>query len=154
MRKKLLMATLLTGILTAGTAAAQTGHAGHGGPPAADGKATAAQPAAPAGHGKMGHGMMGGGMGGMMGGGMGGGMGCGMMGGGMGKGIADELGPEEQQKYLDATRELRKKLHDRQFEYGEAARNPKTTRAELLKKKKEVWDLQQKLHEKAWEFMK
>jgi len=81
-------------------------------------------------------------------------MGCGMMGGGMGKGMMDDLGPEEQQKYLDATRELRKKLHDKQFEFGEVARNPKTTREELLKKKKEVWDLQQKLHEKAWEFMK
>ncbi|MBU4033670.1 MAG: hypothetical protein KKG34_02625, partial [Proteobacteria bacterium] len=62
--------------------------------------------------------------------------------------------PEDQQKFLDATTDLRKKMHDTQFEYAEAARNPKTTKADLLKKKKELWDIQQKIHEKAWGFMK
>lgn len=150
MKKTFLVATLLAAFFTAGTASAQTGHAGHTGPPAADEKAATAP--GMMNHGGMGMMGQGGGMGGGMGGMMGGGKGCGMMGGGMG--IMNDLGPEEQQKYLDATRELRKKLHDKQFEYGEAARNPKTTRAELLKKKKAVWDLQQKIHEKAWEFMK
>ncbi|MFA6283458.1 MAG: periplasmic heavy metal sensor [Desulfurivibrionaceae bacterium] len=103
--------------------------------------------------GKMGQGgMMGGGMGGMMGGkgmcGMMGGMGGGMMGPGMGT-----LSPEAQQKFLDATKDLRKKLHDKQFEYGEAARNPKADKKEILKKRKELWDIQQKIHAKAWDFM-
>ncbi|MEW6500694.1 MAG: hypothetical protein AB1456_04360, partial [Thermodesulfobacteriota bacterium] len=139
-------------------------------PPAA---APAMAPGMMGGMGMMGQGgMMGGMKGGMKGGGMGsgmgmmggqggmgmmgGGMGCGMMGGGMGmgQGVLDELGPEEQQKFLDATRELRKSLHDKQFEYAEVARDSKASRQELLKKRKEVWDIQQKLHEKAWEFLK
>ena len=99
--------------------------------------------------------MVGGGMGKGMGQGM---MGCGMMGPGMGQGMMGgmmgNLDPAEQQKHLDATKELRKKLHDKQFDYGEAARNPKTSKADLLKKKKELWDLQHKIHEKAWDFMK
>ncbi len=108
-----------------------------------------------------GYGMMGRGhMGGMMGGGhMGGMMGPGMMGGGhMGSAGygASEASPEaykkyqeEYQKYMDDTTGLRKKLHNKKFDYFEAARNSKTTRGELLKIEKEIRDLQWEMYEKA-----
>lgn len=168
MKKKLLMVTALAGVLASGAVFAPTGYAATHEHDAAPSAATQ-NPAAPMGPGMMGGmgmGMMGqDGMGmGMMGQGgmgmMGGkGMGCGMMGDGMGMGMMGPgmmgtMTPEAQQKYLDATKELRKKLHDKRFEYAEAARNPKANKADLLKKKKEMWDLQQKIHEKAWEFMK
>lgn len=120
--------------------------------------ASAAAPTAPGMMGgKMGQGMMHGKMGdqgGMMGGkGM-----CGMMGSGMDSGMMGgpdmgTLSPEAQQKFLDATKDLRRKLNDKQFEYAEAARNPKTDKKELLKKRKELWDVQHKIHEKAWDYM-
>jgi len=120
----------------------------HGGAP----EKTSQTATSPAGDGqgmKMGSGMMGGMGPGMMGGGMGMGP-CGM--GGMMPGLGD-LSPENQQKYLNATKELRKKLNDKQFEYAEAARNPKADRKELLKKRKEMWEIQHKIHEQAWGFM-
>lgn len=158
MNKRILLVTALASFLAAGAASAQTGHEAM----QADQGAAPPPAAAPMAPGMMGGkmgmgGMMGGGMGGMMGGGqgmmgggqgmMGGGM-CGMMGPGMGN-----LSPEAHQKFLDATKELRKKLNDKQFEYAEAARNPKADKKELLKKRKELWDVQQKIHEKAWSFM-
>ncbi|MGW8161863.1 MAG: hypothetical protein ACWGN1_06410 [Desulfobulbales bacterium] len=110
----------------------------------------------------MGPGMMGGyGMGpGMMGGY---GMGSGMMGGyGMGhmnRHMMDEYGwgrgkkpfssPENYNKFLDETKDLRKELHDMQFEYGEMMRNPKTTMGDLKKMQQEMFELQKKLLEKS-----
>jgi hypothetical protein len=107
----------------------------------------------------MGPGMMGGMMGpGMMGGyGM---MGSGMMGdygmmgrmrGMMGAGSygMQGLDPAAYQKYLNDTRELRKKLHDKKFDYFEAARNPDIKRESLMKLEKEILDLQWELYEKA-----
>ena len=124
----------------------------------------------------MGPGMMGYGMGpGMMGGyGMGSGMmgygmGSGMMGGyGMGYGMMGEYGrghgrrfgmgggqwtvdPEKYNKFLDETMPLRKKIHDKQFDYCEAARNPKTSRETLMKMEKELFELRQQMHEKGWD---
>ena len=158
MKKRILLASVLASFLAAGAASAQTGHEGMQAMQAEPGTAPppAAAPMAPGMMGgKMGQGMMHGKMGdqgGMMGGmgmcGMMGGMGGGMMGPGMGT-----LSPEAQQKFLDATKDLRKKLHDKQFEYGEAARNPKADKKELLKKRRELWDIQQKIHTKAWDFM-
>ena len=163
MKKKLLVATALAGMFAAGTVSAQSGHEMMQAAPPAQQQDAAPQQTFPS----MGPGMMGGGMGmgpGMMGGGMGPGMmggGMGMMGGGMGMGSCGQMGgmmgnldPENQQKYLDATKDLRKTLNDKQFEYLEAARNPKTSKADLLKKRKELWDIQHKIHEKAWEFIK
>ena len=122
----------------------------------------------------MGPGMMGGyGMGPGMMGGYGYGMGPGMMGGygyGMGPGMMGGYGPcpqgncygygqrpwqpgfsspEKYQKFLDETKELRKKLHDLQFQYGEMLRDPKTTMDDKFKMEKEIFDLQQKIQEKA-----
>lgn len=98
----------------------------------------------------MGPGMMGyGGYGmGHMGGMMGPGMGPGMMGYGRGMGMWD-YSPEEYKEYMDKTLSLRKKLHEKRFEYFEAARNPDTDRKTLMKLEKELRDLQWDIYEKA-----
>jgi len=90
----------------------------------------------------MGPGMIGGGM-------MGGqGMGPGMMGRGMmGRGYQGQS--PECQKFYDETAGLRKELHNKRFEYFEAARNPKTTGEALAKIEKEVRELQEKIYAKG-----
>lgn len=102
--------------------------------------------------------MMGGtGYGGMMmGSGMMGGYGMGpsMMGGyGMGPGMMGwNAGPDRygyDQKFLNETRDLRKQLHEKRFEYFEALRNPETPPETITKLEKEITELQQKIFEKA-----
>jgi SWI/SNF chromatin-remodeling complex subunit SWI1 len=114
-----------------------------------------------------GPGMMGGGMG-MMGPGM---MGGGMMGGyqqpanpyqyqqqypdqrgsgtGYGRGSGYGYDAEKYQKFLDDTTKLRKELHEKQFEYSEAMRNPDTKRETIDKVENEIQELQKKIYEKA-----
>jgi len=100
----------------------------------------------------MGPGMMGQGM---MGQGM---MGRGMMGRhGMGPGTMDQgmmgRGYQSQspecQKFFDESVGLRKELHNKRFEYFEAARNPKTTGEALAKIDKEVRELREKIYAKG-----
>jgi hypothetical protein len=101
--------------------------------------------------GMMGHGW---GMGrhgyGMMGPGWG--MGPGMMGQyGYGRGYG-MMGPEhgkKYQKFLDDTRDLRKALHMKRFEYFEAMRDPETTEETMTKLREETRDLMKKIYEKA-----
>ncbi|HHO47838.1 MAG TPA: hypothetical protein ENN06_05230 [Desulfobacteraceae bacterium] len=83
------------------------------------------------------------------------GMGPGMMGGyGMGlmkqhmmaeygsePGMKPFRSPEQYEKFLDATRDMRKKMHDLRFEYGEMMRNPATTMGDLKKKEQEMMEL-------------
>jgi hypothetical protein len=89
------------------------------------------------GQGMMGQGMMGRGM-------MGGqGMGTGMMGRGY-QGQSPEC-----QKFYDETAGVRKELHNKEFEYFEAARNPKTTGEALMKIEKEVREFQEKIYAKG-----
>jgi hypothetical protein len=87
---------------------------------------------------------------GMMGQGM---MGPGMMGGqGMGPGMMGrgyQGQSPECQKFYDETAGLRKELHNKEFEYFEAARNPKTTGEALMKIEKEVRELQEKIYAKG-----
>jgi len=93
--------------------------------------------------------MMGPGMMGMMGPGM---MGPGMMGPGMGYGWGRGMwgyNPDEYKKYMDETAGLRKKLHEKYFDYFEAVRNPDTKRDDIMKLEKEMRDLQEKIYEKA-----
>jgi|Deesub1362B_J571_1020462.scaffolds.fasta_scaffold00139_9 hypothetical protein len=52
-------------------------------------------------------------------------------------------------KFLDETRELRKQLHDKRFEYFEALRDPNIKPETITKLEKELSELQQKLYEKA-----
>ena len=113
------------------------------------------------GSGMMGRGMMGYGECGMMGSGHMGGrgmMGQGHMGGMMGQGGYGMRGydaetyekyQENYQKFLDETASLRKKLHNKKFDYSEAIRNPDTTRATMLKIEKEILDLKWEIYEKS-----
>ena len=116
----------------------------------------------------MGPGMMGNygyGMGpGMMGGYGGYGMGPGMMGGyGMGPGMMGDYGgygtcpncgayqgqqfrsKEDYSKFLDDTKEQRKKLHDMVFEYNEEMRSPDPDREKLSKMGKEIYELRKEI---------
>jgi len=88
------------------------------------------------------------------------GMGPGMMGGyGMGPGMMGKYGwgqgaqqfssPEQYEKFLDETKDLRKKMHDLRFEYGEMMRNPETTMGDLKRMQQEMYELQKKIQEKA-----
>lgn len=75
-------------------------------------------------------------------------MGPGMMGQGMmGRGYQSQS--PECQKFYDETSGLRKELHNKRFEYFEAARNPKTTGEALMEIEKEVRELQEKIYAKG-----
>lgn len=89
------------------------------------------------GQGMMGH------MRGMMGPGMMGMKGCGMM-------SSEMMGPDdkERQKFLDETKDIRKKMHSKKFEYFEAIRKPDTSPDAILGLEKELYDLQWELYEK------
>jgi len=159
MKKRIFLASLLASFLAAGSVSAQTGHgASHDGAIQEAGQGSAPQQVAvPMAPGMMMDGMMGPGM---MHGKMGdhGGMSkcgskCGPMHGGMMEPCMESLSPEAQQKFLDATKELRKKFNEKQFEYAELARNPTADKKELLAKRKELWEVKQKIHEKVWDFM-
>ena len=52
-------------------------------------------------------------------------------------------------KFLDETTAVRKELHNKRFEYSEATRNPKATADTLAKLEKEIYSLQDMVHEKA-----
>jgi hypothetical protein len=121
----------------------------------------------------MGPGMMGGhgygmgpnrmgkyGMGPGMMGGYGYGMGPNMMGNyGMGPGMMGGYGyapnqpgydsQDKYRKFLDDTMELRKKLHDLNFEYSELLRDTKTTTEARKQLEKKIFDLQRKIQEQA-----
>ena len=87
--------------------------------------------------GMMGH------MRGMMGPGMMGMKGCGMM-------SSEMMGPDnkERQKFLDETKDIRKKMHSKKFEYFEAIRKPDTSPDAILGLEKELYDLQWELYKK------
>ena len=86
------------------------------------------------------------------------GMGPGMMGGyghGMEPCMMGYYTPEqyekhyrENQTFLDATKELRKKLHTLKFDYAEARRNPATKREDLEKMNAEMENLWKQIYEK------
>lgn len=87
---------------------------------------------------------------GMMRGNRGYGMGPGIMGGYGGYGTVPGYGQDEEcQKFLDETAGLRKELYDKNFEYSEALRNPKTTAETTAKLDREIRDLQEKIYSKA-----
>ena len=97
--------------------------------------------------GMMGRGMMGPGMmhSGMMGGQGGQGfraMGCNGMMGGM---MMNRMSPEQQQKFMDQTTDLRKQMMEKRFAYMEAMRNSDTTLQDLAKIEKEMLDLRSKM---------
>jgi len=92
--------------------------------------------------------MMGQGYGGHM---MGPGYGNHMMGQGYGRHMMDRdgAGSEDNQKFLDETKEMRKELHSKRFEYMEMSRNSDTPDETLTKLEKEIYGLQDSIREKA-----
>ena len=98
----------------------------------------------------------------MMGYGMGPGMmgygtGTGMMGhhqtmyGSVSSGMMGQYSSEEQQKFLDDTVDLRKKLMMKKFDYREASRNPETKPEVFKEIEKAMWELQKKITDKRYE---
>ncbi len=80
--------------------------------------------------------------------GMGYGYGGHMMGPGYGGHMYGQRGGYDQ-KFLDETADLRKELHNKKFEYFEAARNSETDNTTLTKLEKEIREIQEKISEKA-----
>jgi len=74
-------------------------------------------------------------------------MGPGMM--GQGQGMMWGYSAAGYQKFMDETAELRKKLHNKKFEYFELMRNPKTKSETVTKLQKEMQELQGRIYEKA-----
>lgn len=74
-----------------------------------------------------------------------------MMGPGFGGHMMGSGGPGygADRDFLDETVELRKKLHDKRFEYFEARRNPETDAGTLTGLEKEIREMQDKIYEKA-----
>ncbi len=76
---------------------------------------------------------------------MGQGMGQGMMGGGM----MTNMSADNQQKFMNDTREMRQKMHTMRFEYMEAMRNPKTTLKDLGEMEQKMLDIRKGMMKKA-----
>jgi len=75
---------------------------------------------------------------------------AGMMGGcGMGSGMMRGFDTKEYDKFMNDTKDLRKKLHDKKFEYIETMRQPDTTRKTMLLLQEEMYDLQKQIYEKS-----
>jgi hypothetical protein len=153
--KSTLIVSALALSLTGGTAMAQMPMDNNTAPQQMGGKMMQGQ----GGKGMKGNMMQGGGM--MNGKGMmtQGGMGCmkmmgqGMMGGGMmGGGMMKNMSTENQQKFMDATKEMRKEMHMMRFEDMDAMRNPKTTLEELATMEQKMLDTRKELMKKAETF--
>ncbi len=82
---------------------------------------------------------------------MGQGYGNHMMGQGYGRHMMDRDGAgfEGNQKFLDETKEMRKELHNKRFEYMEMSRNSDTSDETLKKLEKEIYGLEDSIREKA-----
>jgi hypothetical protein len=100
------------------------------------------------GYGMMGRHQMMHGMGYGMGQGMAGYGGCGMMGHGMGPGMMHGYDSDTYEKFMNDTKDLRKKLHDKKFEYYEAVRQPDITREDVSKIEKEMWEIKKNINDK------
>ena len=75
-------------------------------------------------------------------------MGMGMMGGGM----MQHMSAENQEKFMDATKDMRKEMHMKRFEHMEAMRNPKTTLEELSTMEQKMLDSRKEMMKKAKTF--
>lgn len=80
-----------------------------------------------------------------------GGMGPGF-GRGRGAGVNDPALFEKRNRFLDATVELRKKIHEKKFSYREACRNPAITLGELQTREKELLTMRQQLQTERQKF--
>jgi len=81
----------------------------------------------------------------------------GMMQGGPGMFRGAAMNPEMQEKrnaFMEATKDLRKELHNKQFAFVEAQRNPDLTQGEVQKQGNELYTLRQELRKKRQEMFK
>jgi len=67
------------------------------------------------------------------------------------QGMPGYMSPEKCRKFLDDTKDLRRKLHDLRFEYREMMRDSKTKLDDKFKVENEILDLKQKIERKAEE---
>jgi hypothetical protein len=78
-----------------------------------------------------------------------GGMGCmkmqGRGGRGMMGGMMKNMSAENQQKFLDATKEMRKEMNSMRFDHMEAMRNPKTTPEDLTVMEQKMLDTRKEM---------
>ena len=77
-----------------------------------------------------------------------------MNGGGMGQGRMDggmmyNMTADNQQKFMNDTKEMRQKMHTLRFEYMEAMRNPKTTLKDLGDMEQKMLDMRKDMLKKA-----
>jgi len=63
----------------------------------------------------------------------------------MGGMMMNRMSPEQQQKFMDQTTDLRKQMMEKRFAYMEAMRNSDTTPQDLAKIEKEMLDLRSKM---------
>ncbi len=56
---------------------------------------------------------------------------------------------ESQQQFLNDTKQLRKQMNDKRFEYMEAKRKPNTTNQQFADLEREMFDLHAQLRDKA-----
>ncbi len=73
----------------------------------------------------------------------------GMMGYGMGPGMWG-YDANRNEKFLKDTVDMRRELHNRQFDYNEALRNRDIQHDDLIKMEKEIRELQMKIKETWW----
>lgn len=71
-----------------------------------------------------------------------------MMGPGYGGHMSGKRGGYDK-KFLDETADMRKELHNKNFEYFEAVRNSETDNTTITKLEKEIREIQEKIYEKA-----
>ena len=84
--------------------------------------------------------------------------GKGMMGGGMGMDMTcnrmmGNMNAADQQKYLNDTKELRKQMHRKRFEYMEARRNPNADPQDINKLEQEMSDLSLKMRKQGEKYL-
>ena len=84
--------------------------------------------------------------------------GQGVMGGGMGMDMMcnrmmGNMNAADQQKYLNDTKELRKQMQMKRFEYMEARRNPNTDPQDLNRLEQEMSDLSRKMRKQAEKYL-
>ena len=79
------------------------------------------------------------------------GYGYGMSPGRMGYGYQEDFKKyqEKQEKFLEETKELRRKLHSMKFDFSEEARDPEANREKLQEMEKEMYELHEKIRAKA-----
>jgi Spy/CpxP family protein refolding chaperone len=68
---------------------------------------------------------------------------------GMHPGMMGGCGGPEGQKFFDDTRDLRREMHGKMFDYMELMRDPEASREDVEKLREEMWELKKQIHERA-----